>query len=145
MMSGIIRLDRHSDDGVLDISLKDLLDVIGEEGEDLSWAILSLWARGDLTSTGTTMKDLEARVEGTPEGVQMSWAELKAFAGKVDEIMEGVFAAYPPGAPAPRLGPGLDPHAASVIVLELIDSGYWEVSCAEEKILKRLERLKSQS
>jgi hypothetical protein len=141
-MEDSIRLDRKSAEGLLLISLNDILKVIAARGESLCWRILSLWARGDLTRLGTNMKDLEARVQGNPSGVYMSWADLNAFAETVDEIMDAVFSGYPCDSPPPQLGPGLDPHKGSVILLELVDSGFWEVSCeGDRELLGRLKIL----
>lgn len=125
--------------GLLAIGLTDILNIIGDEGNGLYWAILDLEARGDLASLGTSMLDLEQKIAVAPQGLIVNWDKLNAFAHAFDEVINGIFLGVKKTSYVPKLEPHVDLYSQSEFVIEAIDSSLWSVFSKDEKVIQQLQ------
>jgi hypothetical protein len=124
--------------GVLAVELSTLLDFLAAEGPLLTWAILDLYATGDL-GDDRSMLDLERQVAESPTGLLLSWDELGVLASAFTQVIDGVFVGCRNAASIPPLHPKAELYARCEIVLEAVDSTLWAVYARDDRVLQRLQ------
>jgi hypothetical protein len=120
IMAGI-RIHDRTDDDVLAFDLSDLLEALGKEAELSAWKC----SVGECIPKDGGRPDLE---DAYNAATRLSGAEILALAGETLQIVDGAFEAYRRGERQPW------------IVLEAIDSTYWEVFAATADDLSPLRR-----
>lgn len=134
-MGRIIEINRNTD-GILDVDLIDILNVIEAEGDALSWTLYDLEATGDL-GDGNKMLDLEQEVRDSPTGLRLNWSDLVSLARRLFQVTNATLA----GSGAPIAASGLsEVYAHSEIVLEAIDSSLWRVYAKSDSVIEKLKR-----
>lgn len=130
-------------DGHAEVELRDILHVLEPWGQRLVWVIRGLWAIGDITVIGRTMRDLMEESETSDVGVLLSWQELELFADHVFQVIDGDFVAYNNEHDIPATMASFDErrltqYAPAQIVIECLDSTLWSVFAHNDTILERL-------
>lgn len=130
-VAGIVSIHDRDAKGFLAPDLRDLLPLLQPEGPGLVWAVLYLEAFG-------YVQPMYSRVEESPDGVIVTWAELCEFAAKEFQTIWGEFVGCRDRAsiPEPRAD-GADLYGPCEFVLEAIDSSYWTVYAKDDAILDR--------
>lgn len=137
-MSGMIEIRDADTQGVLAVELSNLLDLVTVEGSLLTWALLDLYATGDL-GDDRSMLDLERQIAASPTGLLLSWDELRALASAFTQVIDGVFVGCRDVASIPPLHPKAELYARCEIVLEAVDSTLWTVYARDDRVLQRLQ------
>lgn len=138
-MSGMIRIDDKDADGFLGVHLPSLLDTLVDEGPRLTWVVQHLSTSGDLGS-GKSVLDLEKESRTPPYGIVIAWRELVDLAHRFAQVQDGVFAGCTDPNKLPRIDALDEPHRLCEVVLEAVDSSYWEIFARDDAILSRLRR-----
>jgi len=130
--------DRHTE-----VELRDILSELEPEGRSLVWVIRGLWAIGDITVLGRTMRDLMEESETSAVGVPLSWQEFVVFAAHARQVIDGNFEAYRDESEIPSTMAPFDERRASMyepaqIVIESLDGTLWSVFAREAAILERM-------
>ena len=136
-MPGMIEIRDKDTQGVLVVELSDLLELLAAEGPLLAWAILDLYATGDL-GDDRSMLDLERQIAESPTGLRLSWDELGALASAFTQVIDGVFVGCRDAASIPPLHSKAELYARCEIVLEAVDSTLWAVYARDDRVLRRL-------
>ena len=127
--------DRH---GVLTVDLVRLLDLLGPEGEQLSWRILELEASGDLSRLGRTVQSLEIEVRNSKNGLPITWSDLVILARTLSQVINTKITGYR-GELADSQSSGVqDLYNTCEIILEAIDSSLWRIYVRDRKVGDRL-------
>jgi hypothetical protein len=134
-MGRIIEIKKNSE-GMLDVDLIDILNVIEPEGAALIWTLFDLEATGDL-GDGNNILDLEQEVRESPTGLCLNWNDLVSLARRLFQVINAILA----GSGAPIAAADLsDVYAHTEIVLEAIDSSLWRVYAQSDAIIEKLKK-----
>lgn len=127
---------QDSENGVLTVTLKRILDALGSSISTLHWRLLSLWAVGELPGERSILA-YEQLAESSEYGLELSWPELTLMADNVSQIIDSVFVAFR----AP-VEPGLLSRREkdAVLVIEAIDSTFWRVSSQSIENINQIEQ-----
>jgi hypothetical protein len=85
------------------------------------------------------MLELERTANESPTGLILSWAQLREYAQGLKEIVNGTFIAYAEGVLVPHFHLGMDIYAPSELVIEAVDTTYWQVYARDEQLLRRIQ------
>src|SRR6266496_1286632 len=85
-----VRVPVHFSDGSL-LSISDVLATFFENS--FVWVILEFFGIGRAPE-GMSMPEFEDRVQSAPDGLQMTWAELKAFVTHVAQTFDCEIVAF---------------------------------------------------
>ena len=137
MTADIVELRATDSSSVLRPRLRGLLVSIDPWGTSLGWRLLELEARGDITTLGMTMLELENGIG--PEGMPVTWEDLRRFAELVEDVTDislvgGASARVRADSPFERLS------AESSIVIELLDSTVWRVAAQDSAVLDAVRK-----
>lgn len=109
-----VRIDDTAPDrNVLDVDLRDVLEVLGPRAAASTWRAPDVWA------IGYPADPFEALSEDAP----IPGAELKRLADAARQVVDGVFTGYDPGADQPW------------IIVEAVDSTFYVVRSGDEAVL----------
>ena len=130
MSFGTIEIRDRNSDGLPAVELGDILPLVEAEGRGMTWAILNLYAVGDLRRLGRTMRDFGDEIGNSPHGALLNWDELEEFSRSVFQIMDAVIVGCRSADAVPdrqriELAPG-----RCELVIEAIDASRWRVSAA---------------
>lgn len=138
MPKGTIEIKDRDDFGLPAIELGDILSLFKSEGLQLNWAILNLYAVGDLYRLGRTMRDLGDEIGAKPGGAVLNWHELEEFSRSVFQIMETKIVGYRGG----KLPTRDEPVTGDCeFVIEAIDPSRWRLSVASDDVLARFKHV----
>lgn len=122
------------------VQMPDVLPLLSPDAYALEWRILDLGEviyeeRWDLN-----MPVIEQAVSGSPQGMQMSFEDLEAFANRTRQVIDGLFVGCSQGGVAPRR---TDTDARILeradMLAAAIDSTFWLVA-APDDVLARVEQ-----
>ncbi len=140
MSKGTIEITDRDDLGLPAIELGDILPLLKSEGQDLNWAVLNLYAVGDLHRLGRTMRDFGDEVGRSPGGAVLNWDELEEFSRSVFQILETKIVGFRgrriPGPDDPVADP-----AEAEFVIEAVDPACWRFSAASDDVLTRFKHV----
>ena len=130
-----IEIIRRDGQGSVRPELRDMLAIVREKGEGLHWKIAALEARGDLSSLGYSMLELEEEVSRYPLGMPMAWELL----WKLSELIEDALEISLAGSKTPDSDFDVrsDAFEALVVVLQLQDGSIWRVTSSSEALIQR--------
>jgi hypothetical protein len=101
--------------GVLAFDLRDLLNLVRCEAEDMHWTV------SELECSGSRSAELQELAE---RGARISGRELIALAADIEQVVDGEFCAYEKG------------HAKPTLIFRAIDSSAWDVTAEHEHLLE---------
>jgi hypothetical protein len=134
-MGRIIEIKKNTE-GILDVDLIDILNVIEPEGAILIWTLFDLEATGDL-GHGNNILDLEQEVRESPGGLSLNWNDLVSLARRLSQVINAILAGSMVPIPAAAVN---DLYAQSQIVIEAIDSSLWRVYARSDALIERLKK-----
>lgn len=140
-MGAIIEIKDTDSRGSLSVELKHILQLITPVGHQLSWAILDLYATGDL-GEGKNILDLEEKIRQSPEGISTTWNELVSLSGAFFEIIDIVIAGYQDPNYRPQLSPDHrkeELYKSCEIVIELIDASLWSIYARDNELIQKFQ------
>lgn len=114
--------------------LADLLDLI-EVAEKLRWTIMDMWAIG--RDDDFDVLALEREAASSASGLSMTYVELRAFADRLLQMIDGVVVGYREH-PPDRLDADL--RSTAEIVLEAVDSSGWRIYARDHAVVDRFRR-----
>jgi hypothetical protein len=145
-MAGFIEISQiQTWDGHTEVELRDILNELEPEGRSLVWVIRGLWAIGDISVLGRTMRDLMEESERSDIGVSLSWQEFVDFAAHARQVIDGNFEAYRNESEIPSTMAPFDERRAAMyapaqIVIESLDGSVWSIIAQDDVVLERLKR-----
>jgi hypothetical protein len=131
-MSELLRVADKDVHGFLAVDLLQLLNAVTESGPTLDWVLQELTLTGNLRGRWTVQR-LETASREPPYGLRLSWAETLGIAEMITQVQEGVVIGLRAGSEPPSLGVEARTGAAEV-VLEAVDSSYWEVYAKDNRV-----------
>lgn len=133
--TGIRILDNN--DGFVSVKLQDILEEI-DHGELFHWSILYFYGMGHLKD-GKSIQDFEEEAIESEKGILMKWEELNSFANTIDQLF-GIFIIGCKDLQriARYKNEKEKRYEICDIVIEMIDSAFWEVFSKDEDLINRL-------
>jgi len=140
-MGNLIEIKDKDSQGGLSVELKHILGLLTPEGRKLLWAILDLYATGDL-GEGKSMLEFEQKIRESPEGISISWDELVSLSSVFFQVIDMVIAGYEDPNYHPKLSPEHpigEIYKSCEIVIELIDSSLWRVHVKRDEMIPKFQ------
>ena len=123
-------------DEVLEPTLSDILEVI-TDGHLFHWSILHLYASGDL-GEGKSIPEFEKQIFDSEKGFFIDWNDLNRLSRKFYQIIDITLIGCRDKNLLCRYSNDIEMYKTCDIVIELIDSGYWEVFSKDQELINRL-------
>ncbi|NJK63931.1 MAG: hypothetical protein HC921_15715 [Synechococcaceae cyanobacterium SM2_3_1] len=123
---------------MIPISMVNLITILEFIGlRDLCWSMLHLWATSKQESE-IDILDLEEKTKAK-FGYQLDWDSLLAIAKQLEQVNECTIVGVNPTESLPNRSLSLeDLRKICHVVIEAVDSSYWEVFLKDEVLSKRL-------
>ncbi len=134
MTKGIRILDKKN--RVVAVELPDILEEISN-GNQLEWSILYLQTTGDL-GKGKSVPEFEQQIIDSEKGLFITWKELDDLSQKFWDLMDISLIGCKDKNLLRRYENDQEMYETCDIVIEMIDSGYWEVFSKDENLINRL-------
>jgi hypothetical protein len=137
-----VRVSMHTARGSL-LSVSDVLAAF--PANDLLWVIYEFFGAGRAPN-GMSMPDFENRVRLAPDGLRMTWTELKAFGADVVQAFDCEIAAFSATDQPLRRRSG----SVAITNIRALDSTVWEVAVDErveefQSVLSAIQRIASEA
>lgn len=126
-------------EGVLTVSLVDLVATLDPWGSRCRWHILHLWATGRLEGDRSIL-EFEKSISSSRSGLEVSWDELVGLAGRFDQVIDAVFVGDESPRPVCRTADDLVLYRKHDLVIEAFDSTYWRVVSRWREPLDAVEK-----
>lgn len=126
-----IKIYEHQSENLIDI-LKEI-----HHGDLLHWSILNLYASGHL-GEGKSIVDFENQILKSEKGFFISWNDLISLSNKFWEIIQILIIGCKDEKLLHRYESDQEMYETCDIVIELIDSAFWEVFSKDEDLINRL-------
>jgi hypothetical protein len=123
---------------IVSVELPDILMEI-PEGDSLCWSVLYLYATGSL-GENQSMPTFEEQIRKSEKGLFISWGELNNLAKKFWDLMDITIIGCRDKSLLGRYDNDQKMRETCNIVIEMIDSGCWEIFSKDEKLIKRLSQ-----
>ena len=133
MSPELLEIDDRDDRGFMRIGLQDFIETLERIGPNLTWYLREVSAIGRAGS-GIDVDQLLAASRTPPLGKRLSWEELKAIAGKLLQVEDGMIAGCASSADVPAIGNDDLLHGRCDVVLEAVDSTRWVVSTTNPQV-----------
>lgn len=133
-VKGIRILD--SENNVVSVKLPDILQEI-HNGATFHWSILFLDSMGDLCKE-KSIPEFEKEISNSKIGLQLEWKELNVLSKKFYQIIDLTLIGCKDKQKLRRFTNTLEMYKNCDIVIEIIDSSYWEVYSKDEQLINRL-------
>ena len=117
--------------GHVSVRLPDVLEEI-HSGDQLHWSILYLWAIGDLGNVDQT------EISHYDRGLIISWADLNRLAQNIYQTIDLVLIGDKNESFLHRYESDEIMHRTCHVVIEMIDSSYWEIFSVDNGLIDRL-------
>jgi hypothetical protein len=126
-----------SKDNVVSVNLLDILDEI-HDGNSLNWAILC----ADLMFIPNNECNLitEEKINNSKNGFFISWLDLNHFSKKIYQEIDLTLIGSKDTNKLHRYTDDIDMYENCDLVIEMIDSSYWEVFSHDQKLINRLAK-----
>ena len=135
MNSRGIRILDHENNTV-SVALSDILNEI-RVPEAFQWSILYLSATGNL-GEGISMSALQEKINKSNKGLLIDWDELNLLAKKFFQIIDITIISCVNVSYLHRDATDQEMYEKCNTVIEMIDSGYWEVFSKDNDLIERL-------
>ncbi len=122
--------------GIIVVTLSNILEYI-ENPNSFIWSILFLEAIGHLDH-GKSILSLEQEINNSEKGLTLSWSELKSLAKKFDQVINILIIGVKDKKFLHRYINDNEMHANCDIVIEMVDSFYWEIHSKDMEFIKNL-------
>lgn len=117
----------------------ELPDIIKEvrNGNLLHWSILYLYASGHLDNE-KSISEFEQQIIHSENGYFITWEELNSLSHKFWDLMDITLIASKDITLLKRYQCDQDMYENCDIVIEMLDSGFWEIFSKDEQFINRL-------
>ncbi len=133
---GIRILDKEK--RVVIVELKDIFQEISN-GDLLQWSILFFNGTGKLEN-GKSILLFETEINKSQKGLLINWKELNELAQQFYDVYDILIVGCKKPNLIARFENDQEMYESCDIVIEMIDSGYWEVFSNDEELIERLMR-----
>ncbi len=123
---------------ILTVKLSDILEEISN-GNDFHWAIIELYATFLLPGIPFTEEE-EKQIDKSENGLPISWERLKAFSKTISQEIDLTVIASKNTKLLYTYYDDIKMYESCDIVIEMIDSGYWEIFSKDEELINRLAK-----
>lgn len=131
-----IRIEDLKDNGVVAVNLPDILVEI-QKGSLYRWSILYLEAIGHL-GEGRSIPVFENQINNSERGLFIESDALNVLAKKFSQIIDITLIGSQDESSLRRYLNDQEMYESCDIVIEMIDSGYWEVFSKDESLIEKL-------
>jgi len=132
-----IRIKDLKENKVVAVKFPDILEEI-PNGNSLYWSILYLDAMGRL-GEGKSIPVFEKQINDSENGFFITWADLNLLSKKFHQIIDITLIGCKDEKLLGRYETDEELHQTCDIVIEMIDSSYWEVFSKDEDLIARLK------
>lgn len=122
---------------IVSVELKEIFQEISN-GSSFYWSILYLYSTGSLDE-GQSIPDFEKKIKEAANGLLLTWAELNILSNKLWDIIDITIIASKDKSIIKRYDNDQEMYEKCDIVIEMIDSGYWEVYSKDQAFLDKLQ------
>jgi hypothetical protein len=133
---GIRILDKEN--RVVSVKLPDILEQI-ENGNLFNWSILFLKASGHLGG-GKSIIIFQEQINDSEAGLFIKWDELNSFSKKFFEVVDITIIGCKDKKLLRRYKEDREMYENYDIVIEMIDTSYWEVFSKDVDLINRLAK-----
>ena len=123
---------------IVSVELPDILQEISN-GQFFYWSILFSYGTGKL-SEGQSLQDWEKQIKEATDGLLVTWEELNALSHKFWDLYDITIIASKDRSIIKRYSNDREMYEKCDIVIEMIDSGYWEVFSKDSELINKLEK-----
>jgi hypothetical protein len=134
MIKGIRILDKK--DRIVTTELSDILQEI-TEGDQFEWSILYLQTTGNL-GEGKSIPEFERQIIDSEKGFFIIWKDLNDLSHKFWDLMDIIIIGCKDRKLLRRYKNDQEMYETCDIVIEMVDSGYWEVFSKDDGLINRL-------
>jgi len=120
------------------VELPDILLEI-PNGNIFHWSILYLYATGCVSEV-QSMSAFEENIRQAEKGLLLTWEELNDLAKKFWDLMDVTIIGCKNKCLIQRYESNQKMYEACDIVIEMIDSGYWEIFSNDERLIDHLAK-----
>lgn len=131
---GIRILDNKNE--IVSVKLLDILDVISY-GELFNWAILYSYVILK-PNQGINILELEEKINHSQNGYEINWKNLTQFAEKIHQEIDITIIGCKNKKKMHRYKEDQEMYETCDIVIEMIDSGYWEIFSKDKLIIDKM-------
>jgi hypothetical protein len=131
-----IRIAGKSDETILTIKLKDILECIGNPSI-YKWNLL--WIEGIGTYEDSIL-DFEAKINESNSGIQFEFDEMIKLSDSMDQIIELTLIADLESEKLIRYDTDDSMYKNCKYVIELVDSSFWEFTSSDFKVLEVIKQ-----
>jgi hypothetical protein len=131
-----IRISGKSDETILTIKLKDILECI-DNPSICKWNLLWIEAIGTYQES---ILDFEAKINDSNNGIQFEFEELIKLSDSTDQIIELTLVADVESEKLIRYDTDENMYKNCRYVIELIDSSFWEFTSSDSKVLEVIKQ-----
>ena len=133
-VKGIRILDKKN--GIVSVNLSDVLEAV-PHGNIFHWSILFLYASGHL-GEGKSIPAFEKQIYDSEKGFFIDWNDLNMLSKKFYQIIDITLIGCKNKNLLHRYDTDQKMHETCDIVIEMIDSNYWEVFSKDEELINCL-------
>lgn len=133
---GIRILDKEN--RVVCVTLPDILKEI-HNGNSFHWSILYLYASGDL-GENKSIVDFSDTLNKSEKGLYINWDDLNLLSNKFWEIIDIIIIGCKDEKQLHRYENDQMMYETCDIVIEFVDSGFWQIFTNDEDLIKRLAK-----
>lgn len=137
---GIRILD--GEDNVVSVKLSDILNII-DDGNIFNWAILfsDIILVSEITlQEGKSIIAQEKQINKSANGLHISWGELKSLSKKIHQEIDLIIIGCKNKENLHRYNSDIIMYNTCDIVIEMIDSSFWQVFSKDGDLIKRLAK-----
>jgi hypothetical protein len=122
---------------VISVELPSILKAV-QGGEELDWAVLYFYGTWEENPEHTD-PILEDDIDGLDAPLMLSWKELKALAETFTEIVDITVIGCIDAKNLRRYKRSQDMVHNCDILIQLVDSNFWEIFCVDKELISRLK------
>jgi hypothetical protein len=117
----------------------ELTDIFHEilDGDALNWSILYFYGTGHLKN-GTSIPAFEEETNRSEKGLLINWKDLNLLAINLWDIFDSLIIGCRKQEMISRYTNDQEMYESCDIVIEMVDSSYWEVFSKDEDLINRL-------
>jgi hypothetical protein len=90
--------------------------------DELRWSVMEFWGVGHDEHFDLSL--MERKAAGSPTGAELTPAELRAFAARLFQLIDGIVVGYRGDGPTRS---DADLRTSCAVVIEVVDSSFWRV------------------
>jgi len=121
---------------LVSVELPDILVEISE-GNSLNWSILYLYAVGHL-DLNQSMPNFEEQIRNSNKGFLISWDDLNKLSKQFWDLIDITIIGCKDKILIKRYENDEEMYQKCDIVIEMIDSGYWQIFSRDPKLINKL-------